>query len=122
MSDKYEDIDFTDEYLRELLASDGLMSLERALIEEIISLRADVESKSEIGHAASDSWREAHEEAQREIEAMREKYSTWHPTVVHDCCGMVQNVHMVLKHEVNMSNVPKWKIEDALKVDLHGEG
>lgn len=50
MSDKYEDIDLTDEYLRELLASDGLTSLERALIEEVISLREDVENKSEIGH------------------------------------------------------------------------
>jgi len=119
MGDKHEDIDLTDEYLASLLASDGLLSLERTLIEEIISLRSDVESKSEIGHAASDSWHEAHEEAQREIEAMREKYSTWHPTVVHDCCVMVQNVHMVIKHEVNMTVVPKWKIEDALVVTRH---
>ena len=65
MSDKYEDIDFTDEYLRELLASEGLLPLERALIEEVISLRDDVKSKSESGHAVSDAWREAHDEAQR---------------------------------------------------------
>lgn len=122
MSDKYEDIDFTDEYLRELLASEGLLPLERALIEEVISLRDDVKSKSESGHAVSDAWREAHDEAQREIEAMREKYSTWHPSVVHDCCVMVQNVRMVLRHETAYSTITKWKIEDALKVDLHDEG
>lgn len=122
MSDKYEDIDFTDEYLRDLLDKTPLLSLERALIEEVISLRADVESKSEIGHAASDSWREAHDAAQREIEAMREKYSTWHPSVVHDCCVMVQQVRMVLRHETLYSTITKWKIEDALKVDLHDEG
>ena len=89
MGDKHEDIDLTDEYLAFLLASDGLLSLERALIEEIISLRSDVESKSEIGHAASDSWREAHEEAQREIEAMRTALAqVWTRRAAARCAGL----------------------------------
>lgn len=122
MTIDYGDVEFSDDDLQALLASIDLTDLERILVEEVISLRDDVESKSEIGHAVSNAWREAHDEAQREIEAMREKYSTWHPSVVHDCCVMVQNVRMVLRHETAYSTITKWKIEDALKVDLHDEG
>lgn len=128
MSDKYEDIDLTDEYLRALLDKAPLLSLERALIEEVISVRADVESKSEIGHAVSDAWRDAYDDAQREIAALRAEYSTWHPSVVHDCCVAVQQVKTLgdtverqYGGDTGMANLEAWVNLGQMRAALHVE-
>ena len=74
MTIDYGDVEFSDDDLQALLASIDLTDLERILVEEVISLRDDVESKSEIGHAVSNAWREAHDVHAETVEKVREFY------------------------------------------------